>query len=759
MRTRTILIMSIALCLGFAAAVPAARALAEGVEVRFDLTDPQGGPFPADRFTVPDATQLTGLHVELSKPDCSVLPSDCDDIDVLNTLDGFNLQPRLSIPFTGPIDLNTISSETLFLFKLNCRASICPGGSRVGINQAVWDPATKTLYAESDRLLDQDARYLLVVTNGIRDPGGERIDADHFRNVLHAGQTNDPAEAAYREALIAALDQLKDTGMPPGRVAAASLFTTQSATALLEKIRDQLAQATPAPPDFLLGANGERTVFPFPDVASIAYRRQVSTTPTFSTRLARLDLLKAVPDAPDAVGTIAFGRYRSPDYMNEEGVIPPVGTATGAPVVQRTNDVYFNVFLPSGPEPAGGWPVVIAGHGVAGPMGRGNKNEANVPLAIAAKLAQRGLATVAPEIVGHGSGPLGTLKITRNDITTVTLPGGGRSVDRNGDGVIAPDEGLYTSVRGRQAIVLARDGLAQTVVDLMQLVREIQVGMDIDGDSTPDLDATRIYYFGSSLGSVYGAPFVALDRGVRGGVFNVSGGTIVENRRLTRGADRATLGQLLGSRVPSLLNGGPDPLSATNPFPFRENLPLRNAPSVVNDVPGAIAIQDEIERIEWATQASSPVAFAPHLRTAPLAGGARRVLYSFAKGDWVVANPLTAAILRAGDLADRATFFRFDLACPFRLGDLTCPAMGTTNPHEFAFLLGADETETARMSALQVQEQAATFLASDGQETIDPDGPSSLFETPIAGPPPESLCFIPFREAESSWRTLELPCS
>ena len=325
-------------------------AVANGtVEPRFDLTDPSGGPFPSDRFTVSDPAQLTGLRVNLPKPDCSVRRSDCEDIDILNTLDGFNLQPRLSVPFTGPIDPASVSSDTMFLFKLSC--TTCPGGSFVGINQAVWDPEANTLHVESDQLLDQDARYLLVVTNGIRDPDGERIDADQFRDVLHAGQTTDPAEAAYRQQLLAALDRLKAAGASPGRVAAASIFTTQSATAILEKIRDQIHAATPALADFAIGTNGERTVFPFADVTSITFRRQVGTAPTYSTSSVPLGDLRIVPGA---VGTVAFGKYRSPDYETPAGVIPAVSTLTGTPSVQRTNEVYFNLFLPSGQSPPAG---------------------------------------------------------------------------------------------------------------------------------------------------------------------------------------------------------------------------------------------------------------------------------------------------------------------------------------------------------------------------------------------------------------------
>ncbi|MGH3849520.1 MAG: hypothetical protein ACRDRT_07450, partial [Pseudonocardiaceae bacterium] len=91
---------------------------AAGVAVRFDLDDPAGSPFPSDRFTRFDFTQNTFLRVHLPRPDCAARPSDCADIDVLNTLDGFNIQPRITVPFTGAIDVNTVTSDTVYLIDL-----------------------------------------------------------------------------------------------------------------------------------------------------------------------------------------------------------------------------------------------------------------------------------------------------------------------------------------------------------------------------------------------------------------------------------------------------------------------------------------------------------------------------------------------------------------------------------------------------------------------------------------------------------------
>src|SRR5262249_28413295 len=145
---------------------------------------------------------------------------------------------------------------------------------------------------------------------------------------------------------------------------------------------------------------------------------------------------------------------------------------------------------------------------------------------------------------------------------------------------------------------------------------------------------------------------------------------------------RASVGACLASRSPSLLNGPGvthlEGVPVSGPR-FDENMPLRDGvPLVVrladgterviqspliNTVPGAMQIQEVIENTEWVSQSGNPVAYAPHLRKSPMGGlAAKSVIYQFAKGDQIVPNPTTTAILRAGDLADRATFYRHDLA-------------------------------------------------------------------------------------------------
>ena len=151
--------------------------------------------------------------------------------------------------------------------------------------------------------------------------------------------------------------------------------------------------------------------------------------------------------------------------------------------------------------------MAIFGHGFSD-----NKNSS--PFVVASVMASRGIATIAINVVGHGGGPLGTLTVLRA-AGPVTLSAGGRGIDQDGNTVIESTEGVNAAAP--QTLVASRDGLRQTVIDLMQLVREIEVGMDVDGDGARDLDASRISYFGQSFGGIYGTKFLAVEPNVHDG--------------------------------------------------------------------------------------------------------------------------------------------------------------------------------------------------------------------------------------------------
>jgi hypothetical protein len=720
------------------------RFLLSAIHALFDLGSTASGAFPSDRFTVADTTQNTGRRVNLPLPNPTTHPSDYEDTQVLNSLDGFNLQPRLSIPFDGAIDVNTVTSNNVFLVSMG--DTLNPhdhGGQVVGINQVVWDPATKSLHVQSDELLDQHTRYALIVTNGVHDAGGNPVEATlAFRLApLTLALSHDPVLRSYGLEMVEGLVAAHRAGVRPQDIVTASVFTTESATAVLEKIRDQIESDTPDPADFNLAPGGTGTVFPLDQVKGITFNEQTRTDAPLIP--VPLDLS---PLRTGAVGEIAFGKYLSPDYEVHPGeYIPPVGTLSGTPVVQAVNEVYFNLFLPSGPKPAGGWPVAIFGHPFAG-----NKNSG--PLPVVATMAAHGIATVAINVAGNGFGPLGTLSVNQTMGDPMTFPAGGRGIDQDGDHAIGSTEGQFATAP--RTIISNRDALRQTVADLMQLVRVIEVGMDVNGDGSRDLDPSRIYYFGSSFGGNYGTIFLAIEPDVRAGVPTVPGGSFTEWSRLGPGSFRQDLGTSLGARIPPLLNypgiTSIDGVAVNAPF-FNENMPLRDGipvtvrledgtsneirSPVINLVPGAMALQEVLDNQEWVSLSGDPLGYVSHLRKDPLPGvPAKSVLFQFAKGDQTIPNPTHTALLRAGDLADRATLYRNDLAFA---EDPGVPK----DPHRFMTAIGSTN-ELVRAIARGAQEQIANFLESDGTDIIHPE-PSRFFETPIQGPVPEDLSFIP----------------
>src|SRR5262249_500564 len=159
----------------------------------------------------------------------------------------------------------------------------------------------------SDQLLDQHTRYALVVTNGIQDVNGNPVQAtEAFRNFRHN------VHGEYRHELLEAIHAARRLGIRERDMVDASLFSTDSATAIVEKIRDQIHAQTPGLADFNLGPHAMRTVFPRNEVTGITFHEQTEVDPPGFTdvqlNLAALDIFGPV------VSEIAFGKYVSPDY-------------------------------------------------------------------------------------------------------------------------------------------------------------------------------------------------------------------------------------------------------------------------------------------------------------------------------------------------------------------------------------------------------------------------------------------------------------
>jgi len=783
---------ALVLSVAMATAWPLSPALADkggtpherGVHPKFGLAAPSDGPFPSDRFTIEDETQNTCERVNLpGECKSATVASDCLEIGILNQLDGFNIRPRLAIPFSGDIRLSSVNSDSIYLIKLGnllvngAPACVSAGSAvedddivpapdaeaRVGIDQGVWDPDMHTLYVEAAKVLDQHTRYALFVTRAVKDVDGESIATPKaFRQAIgddadDEGARPDDRELAYRASLRKAVALAPFFGLKRNDIAVASVFTTMSVTSVLEKIHAQI-DAAPAPVlNFRIaragtsadGPGDNLAVFNLSTITQLTHNRQLSVDPTAplspNSGPGRLTNLRLIPGA---VAQIAFATYPSPSYLTKDRVLPSVGTYSGTPVVQKYDDAAMVVFIPSeGQTPSGqprrkprsGWPVIIFGHGASG-------NILNQTPTVGAQFAAYGFATVVFNLGTAGFGPKSSLTVTRSAANggAMTVPLPGRGVDVNGNGIF---DGMLNGLSGNEGywqappanIYLQENTYRQTVIDVMQFVHVLKKGVDIEGDGNLDLDGSRLYYCGVSAGANAGMILFALEPDLRAAVFsNVGGWGPVWNVPALRGP---IVGRYLDSHDPRLLNAPDAPVTSIDGVPvvapfFNENLPSRGKDVLVNDVKGAVQIQKKFEQFEWISNEGQPGAFAVHLHLKPLAGVPERpFLIQTAVGDQTVTNDSTKEMVDAGLLADHVTLYRHDLF-----------ALNTTykEPHGLLIAIADPTTQMGKdvnALALLAQAQVAQFFWSDGMIMPDPDGAGVLFEAP-ASFIPEGTNFI-----------------
>jgi len=688
---------------------------ASGVTVLWSPGDPTTGPYPTDYLTTPDSTQKSGIRVNLPMPDCVAAPSDCQDVQLMNQLDGFQTAPRIVVRFSAPIDPNTLAGG-IYYVPLDNRTQEERGinvlGQIIPITQVVWDPTTNTAYGKPDGNLDQHRRAAIIVTDQIHDLAGDPVEADSgFLACVNQTSASPPDWYCWR--LSPAVNSVA-AEFQPHNVVGGSIFTTMNVTTWMEKAWAQLPNFAPPPQPLQ-----PPTAIPFASIASLVLHEQVAVSPPQFVDVP----LPITNPLFQGIGAVEFASFASPNFLNDQQVIPQTPTGQDVALPGSLNVIYFHVFLPSSAQPAAGYPVAIFGHGFGDSQWGG-------PTAVAPVLAQAGFATIAINAVGHGFGPQSQVIVTDKAGNVTTLTAGGRGVDLNGDGAIDPYEGCLALNPAQAGL---RDCLRQTALDLSQLVRMIEGGLDLNGDGHPDLDPARIYYVGESLGSMYGTIFSALEPQVRASVLNVGGGTVEDIVRWSTAYHSLAAG-LLAARTPSLLN---------LPNDFNDNYPFPDQPVVVNNVTGAIPIQNALELYEWLDSPGDPVYYAPHLVASPLAGvPAKNILLQFARADQTMPNPATTRLIKAAQQPPTWEY-RHDLA----LADgLPLPQ----DPHPFLALFIAISGTTVQLPSLQAieiglaaQQQVAGFFASDGLSAPDPNTflpsfiPQGLFQ--IATQLPEDL--------------------
>jgi pimeloyl-ACP methyl ester carboxylesterase len=665
---------------------------AQGVTLRFDPANPAIGPFPSDAATVSDPLQKTSRRVNMPLPDCASQPDTCQEITLLNRLDGFSLLPRIRLSFSGPINPDSLRQGVYFVALDNLtneEYGLQQTGQFIPINEVVYDPVTYTAFAKPDAMLDQHRRFGIVITDAVSEFNGASVTPDP------AMQTCLTGTPGFSNIYCQDLARMVNEQMPRfggRRIVGASIFTTMSASKWLETVRAGLMFVSP---QFQPAAG--KSIFRVGDLASLKLRLQ--------TKAGASDLSDQTFPASilSGVGRLAFGTFQSPNYLDRANIIPD--TPVGPPAVPLST-IAFHIYLPAAAPPPNGFPVVIFGHGLGDHSFGG-------PSVVASILNQAGFAVLAINAFGHGSGPLSRIALIDKIGNTAEILTGGRGLDITGDGNIDSFEGCILF-----GILGTRDCLRQTTVDLMQLVHLVQTGpLDFGSEGTISLDPSRIYYAGQSLGGIYGTILTAIEPNIRAAALNSAGGSIAEINRLSPALRLASIVNF-GTRNPPLLNKG---------FSFDPDYPLRYEPAHVISIPGAVPIQEFYERAEWYGMSGDAIAYAPHLKSSTLPGvPIKSVLWQMPRGDQTVPNPAGTNLIRAANMRESTRIYRHDIA---RALIPQLPA----NPHTF---LTDSSPAPALLIALAAQLQIAGFLASDGAVIPDVNPnlssvfPQPLFETP-----------------------------
>jgi hypothetical protein len=347
--------------------------------------------------------------------------------------------------------------------------------------------------------LKASTKYAAIVTTGVKDLRGEAPIRDQDFGKLMAGET-----------AISAMDPLKAwitaKGIDAATIAGATVFTTADPTTVAAKIREAVG-ALPLP-------TYDANVMTCPDPRIPPPPAPPPPISPCSDGLAGLSSLRGCGAYPANYHELQ-GTYQNPvfqagtrPYLRPEDGGAFVYNAQGVPQWQRDETMCFAAAIPKGAPPAGGFPVVMFGHGTGGSY------RSFIDDGIAAELVAEGYAVIGIENVMHGvrSWPTSPPPTGLGGIGTLPRPL-----------VIEADPGriFFNLVNPRAS----RDNILQGAADLFYLTRLVRnVNATLPGpDGAVHFNPARVYYIGHSQGTVIVPPYLLAEADLKAAVLSGSG--------------------------------------------------------------------------------------------------------------------------------------------------------------------------------------------------------------------------------------------
>ena len=339
----------------------------------------------------------------------------------------------------------------------------------------------------------------------------------------------------YGDAIDAALAKVS---ADKARIVSAAVYTTGRVTQELRDARE-IARATPVP---ILKWGKD-------DVAPVAPAKFTATTPLPVGWTATLDDYLGVsrklpsggddPDsgqsdgwAHDAIASMGVASFDAPNFLiastgygdPAHGTFFHDGAALAINPAKSTARIWVTFYVPKGPMPASGWPVIVFQHGMGGQRGEA--------IVMANSIAKRGWATASIDLVLAGT--RGASAVARGDDTSDYKRNGAKYsgpdgfTDRNSEGANEAPNDLFGNLFRLAAL---RDQFRQSAIDHTTLLRLLKSSPTLDGlaegADVPKIDGRKVAFIGDSLGAIVGSLVAGIEPDHSAYILNVAGGALL----------------------------------------------------------------------------------------------------------------------------------------------------------------------------------------------------------------------------------------
>jgi hypothetical protein len=392
-------------------------------------------------------------------------------------------------------------------------------------------------------VLAEGHQYATVITSRLKTTGGNPVGATAaFKGVAASGAPT----SVYSTALATANTLLASAlATDHATIVDIAPFTTNSETKVLLDMRTNLESVTPpalAWDQPSMGAMGA-VKFAAKVGGALPTGFTASLDDLFGTVTAapladgsddpNADLKVRAHNKIAAIGTAVF---QAENYLSPANGYSALDAATftfdasGKVIPDPTHPkapIWVTFFIPTAAMPANGYPVVIVQHG----LGESRAIEA---FNLANTFANAGWMVAAIDSVTFGA-RASEASYQVDKVNNFAAGGGAYSgPDGLADAIGSPPatNGLNDLFGELLDIGAIRDQFRQAEIDTSQLARVLASStLDLSplttGATAPKVDATKIAYFGNSLGAIQGAAAAAIEPLIQTWVLNVGGGAVM----------------------------------------------------------------------------------------------------------------------------------------------------------------------------------------------------------------------------------------